>query len=177
MDLCKAKRLWHRIPVWLPRLLRRNLRCVRANTSKRYPIIMDSIVDTTYAPEAIKALLAEYGRKECRADLIWLGGILGKISKRRRFSYRYLHSVLNESYKAGAPLRKALSTFLLVADGVSPFEATATEQTILTPDDLDGCIIQGDRHLCEKERCVIEFVRTNRNRKYCFVCSPRKGES
>lgn len=135
---------------------------------------MDSMIDISNAPEAIKNLLAEFGRKECRADLIWLGRTLGKVSKHRRFSYRYLHSVLNESYYAGAPLRKALSNLLLIADGVTPFEAMSTEQTILSPDDLDGCIIQGDRHLCEREGCIIEFVRTNRNRKYCFVCSPRK---
>lgn len=147
---------------------------MKQTVSRAYPINAEYLNLSNDATALIVSLLDEYGLKECRQDLLWLGEKLGKISKRRRFSYRYLHSVLNGSLQAGRPLIEALQRMTVVADGKHPYEAMASEQVIMSTSDIDGCHIEGDRHTCEKDNCLFEFVRTNRNRRYCYVCSPRR---
>jgi len=144
--------------------------------SKRGPEKMRLPLKANDAAAAIRLLLEQYRRSEHRQDLLWLGKKLGKIREGDAFSYKYLHSVLHGYYQAGGGLLYALTLALLEQDGTTPFQAQAKKVTLLSTDDLDGCIISGERHMCEKPGCSIEFVRTSKSRKYCYSCSPPRRE-
>ncbi len=144
--------------------------------SRPYPEITEHTVRQSDTKTAIHWLLAELGKTAVRRDLTWLGAELAKcVDRQRPFSYSYLHSILRDTLEPGAPLRTALFRMMVVVDGTPRFQVKAKTQRIYAINNLDGCIAHGERHTCEKQDCVIEFVRTHKNRKYCFACSPPRS--
>jgi hypothetical protein len=117
-------------------------------------------------------LLGELGKETNRKDLTWLGKQLGKLTNRRPFSYKYLHSVLHGSLEAGWPLNHAIEMAFLRQDGVSSLQATATEQQVYANEDISGMYVMGEIKTCAEADCFVQFVDNHPKRKYCPFCRP-----
>lgn len=94
------------------------------------------------------------------------------------WSSKYIYNTLKIPGFASEEFRNALEIFTATLDGQSILQARAkiVQVVTLTPFDHQNVQIYGTPQLCEKSNCIAWFVSNNPSRKYCYTCSPPKGD-